>query len=220
MLTVALTGGIACGKSVVAKILEEKGCFVQSADLIAHELLNPGTPAWEEVAAHFGPGVLNPDKTVNRGKLGSIVFADEKELRRLNAIIHPRVLEKEEDAIRDLESKGRTGIYVSEAALTIEAGFQKRFDKIVVVFCAEDVQIQRLMARDGIGRPEALRKIRSQMPVRQKLEYADYTVDTSGPLAETVEQAERLFAQLSQDALLKKKTRSRGAARRGRTLPR
>lgn len=213
MLTVALTGGIACGKSVVAKILEEKGCFVQSADQIAHELLNPGAPAWEEVVAHFGTGILNADKTVNRGKLGSIVFADEKERRRLNAIIHPRVLEKEEEAIRDLESKGRTGIYVSEAALTIEAGFQKHFDKIVVVFCAKDVQVQRLMARDGIARPEALRKIRSQMPVRLKLGYADYAVDTSGTLAETVEQAKRLFAQLSQDAVLKKKTKARGVDR-------
>ncbi len=213
MLRVALTGGIACGKSVVAGLLREKGCFVQSADEAAHEVMAPGRPAWRKIVSRFGPGVLRPDRTIDRSRLGRIVFSDPEARRFLNALVHPLVMAGKKRLMARLEREGRTKIYVSEAALTIEAGYGRFFDKIVVVHCRDGVQLRRLMARDGIGRAEALRKIGAQMPLAEKLRHADYAVDTTGSLRNTLEQTERLYAALLLDAELKdaaaKKRRTR-----------
>jgi len=205
VLLVALTGGIACGKSIISDLLREKGCFVHSADRTAHELLSPGTSVWRAVADHFGPGVLREDGTIDRAKLGAIIFADEKERAFLNGLVHPVVLERIKETVARLENEGRHTIFVSEAALIIEAGFARFYDKIIVAHCGRDVQIQRLMGRDGISRGEALAKIRSQMGQDEKLKCADYIIDTSGTLAETIEQTERVYAQLVLDSELKLK---------------
>ncbi|MEN6560430.1 MAG: dephospho-CoA kinase [Acidobacteriota bacterium] len=203
VLRVALTGGIACGKSVVARLLAEKGCLLYSADQAAHELMRPGRPAWKKVVARFGPGILRPDRTIDRSVLGTLVFGDAAARRALDRIVHPLVLADQDKAVRRLERRGRAAIFVVEAALTIEAGYARHFDRVVVVHCRKADQVRRLRERDGIGRAAALRRIGSQMPVREKLRYADYAVDTSGTLAETVERTERLFAELSRDAELK-----------------
>jgi dephospho-CoA kinase len=203
VLLVALTGGIACGKSVIGRLLLEKGCFVHSADSAARELMSPGTKVWRAVADHFGPGVLREDRTIDRAKLGAIIFSDDKERAFLNGLVHPLVLERIKEIVARLEKEGRHTIFVSEAALVVEAGFARVYDKIIVAHCGKDVQVRRLMERDGIGRGEALNKVRSQLGQEEKLKHADYTIDTSGTLAETIEQTERVYAQLVQDSELK-----------------
>ena len=203
MLLVALTGGIACGKSVIGRLFVEKGCFVHSADTAARELMSPGTKVWRAVADHFGSGVLREDGTIDRAKLGAIIFSEEKERAFLNGLVHPRVLERIRETVARLEKEGRHTIFVSEAALVVEAGFARFFDKIIVAHCGRDVQVRRLMEREGIDREEALNKVRSQMGQEEKLKHADYTIDTSGTLAETIDQTERVYAQLVQDSELK-----------------
>jgi dephospho-CoA kinase len=203
VLIVSLTGGIATGKSVVSKILQELGCYIHSADRVAHKLMEPDQPAWKKIVAHFGTEILNADKTISRAMLGAIAFRDEKERLYLNRLIHPLVLEKKKEVIAQLQKEGHYKIFISEAALTLEAGFAHFFDKIIVVYCRPGIQVQRLMERDRISREEALRKIKAQMPMKKKLKFADYIIDTSGSLPETVEQTERVFRQLMQDPDLK-----------------
>jgi dephospho-CoA kinase len=194
-----LTGGIACGKSVVARLLEEKGCFVHSADKAAHEQMAPGRPAYKKIVARFGRGILRADGTIDRARLGPIVFSDPAARRFLDGLIHPLVLAEQEKAVRRLEREGRVQIFVSEAALTVEAGYAGLFDRVVVVHCAEAEQVRRLSLRDGVDEETARRKISAQMPQKEKLKHADYALDTSGTLAETVERTERLYAQLIRD---------------------
>ena len=203
MLTVALTGGIACGKSVVATILREKGCCLHSADRSAHELMAPDGAAYAPVVARFGNGILAADGTIDRKKLGAIVFADPAARAALDSIVHPRVLDRVREVAAEQRRIGRCRIFVSEAALVFEAGFAPFFDRIVVVSCREDVRLARLMARDGIGRDEALRKIGSQLPQAEKTGRADYVIDASGTLAETVDRTERVYAMLVRDEELK-----------------
>ncbi len=202
MLTVALTGGIACGKSVVAGILRENGCFVHSADLTARELMAPGTGAWQAMVEHFGRDILGPDGAIDRRRLGSIVFTDAAERSFLDALVHPLVLARIRELVAEEKRLGRHRIFVSEAALVFEAGFAPFFDRIVVVTCREDVRLARLMARDGIGRDEALRRIGAQMPQEEKAVRADHVIDASGTLAETVERTERVYALLVMDEAL------------------
>lgn len=203
MLRVALTGGIGCGKSVVSRILRAKGCVVHSADEAAHAFMSPGRPAWKKIVARFGRAILRADQTVDRGRLGRIVFSDPDARRFMNALIHPLVLAEEKRLMARLEREGRARIFVSEAALTIEAGSASLFDKVIVVHCPEAFQVRRLMDRDGIGEEEARRKVGTQMPTVEKLRHADYAIDTSGSLEETVEQTEKVYAELLQDAELK-----------------
>lgn len=199
VLTVALTGGIATGKSVVAGVLRRRGCFVESADLVARGLMNPGRKAWREAVAHFGPSILNPDRTINRPKLAAIIFADEAERRFLNSIVHPLVMAGKRRTVRKLEKLGRRRIFVSEAALTVEAGLAGFFDKVIVTDCPVELQVRRLMARDGLKRPDALRRIRAQMPRAARLRQADYIVDASGTQERTIEQAEEVASRLRED---------------------
>lgn len=199
MLVVSLTGGIATGKSVVAEVFRSLGCYVQNADRTAHQLMEPGKPAWKEIVAHFGKGILNKDQSINRSRLGAVVFADEKERGFLNTVLHPRVMEKKKETVCRLRKEGQYKIFISEAALTFEAGFAAFFDRIVVVYCQREVQIKRLMERDKITREVAERKIESQMSSDEKVRRADYTIDSSGTLAQTVEQTERVFRYLIWD---------------------
>ena len=216
ILTVALTGGIATGKSVIAGVLAGHNCFIHSADQAAHDLMLPGRPAWSRIVARFGKGILDPDQKVNRKKLGGIVFSSEADRRFLNRLLHPLVLEKKKQAVRKLERLGSPKIFVSEAALTIESGFASFFDKIVLAYCPEQMQVERMMKRDRISRNVAWAKIRSQMRLAEKIRHADYLIDTSGTVAETRAQAERLYHSLLGDFREKQvrleKRRPRGAS--------
>jgi dephospho-CoA kinase len=206
MLIVALTGGIASGKSVVAEVLEDLGCYIHHADKIAHDLMEPEKPAWKKIVAHFGKKILNEDKTINRSRLGKIIFSDEKERRFLNELIHPLVLEKKKEVSSRLEKKGHYNIFISEAALTIEAGFADFFDKIIMTYCKKEVQKKRLMERDGISRKQTMKIIKSQMQPQEKMKYADYIIDTSSSLQSTVEQTERVYRNLTIDYEMKDAT--------------
>jgi dephospho-CoA kinase len=208
MLIVALTGGIATGKSVVARLLKSRGCFIFEADKIAHVLMEPDQPAWHKILKHFGPGILNADRTIDRSRLGDIVFGDEAERQALNGLIHPLVLEHQRAIVLALNKEGRARIFVSEAALVYEAGFARHFDKVVVVWCQPRLQLQRLMDRDNIGKEEAWRKIQSQMDLEEKKKMADYLIDTSGTMADTAHLTEVVYKSLSRDYEL-------GGTRRG-----
>lgn len=199
MLLAALTGGIATGKSICADIFENLGCYIHHADQVAHELLLPHTPIWEKIKSRYSSDILNPDQTIDRKKLAEFLFASEDERKYLNSLIHPQVLQKKKMTIRSVKKKGTFPIFISEAALTIESGFQQMFDKIIVTRCPQDIQIERLCSRDQITREKAQQKIDAQMPTEEKIKYADYIIDTSGTLQETVDQTETTYRYLMQD---------------------
>jgi dephospho-CoA kinase len=169
--------------------------------------MRPRRTAWKKVVAHFGSGILRADRTIDRAALGRLVFSDPAARRFMDRLVHPLVLADQERTVRRLEREGLVRIFVVEAALIVEAGYGRHFDRVVVVHCRKAEQVRRLRERDGTGPAAALRKIGAQMPVRDKLKHADYAVDTSGTLAGTVEQTVRLYAQLVRDAEIKK-TRS------------
>ncbi|MFQ5791333.1 MAG: dephospho-CoA kinase [Acidobacteriota bacterium] len=195
MLKVGLTGGIASGKSVVRKLLAERGAFTVDADAVVHELLGPGTELSHRVAEEFGREVMRRDGSVDRKKLGAVVFADRVARERLNRLVHPRVIAEEKRLLAQAEGRGEK-VAVVDAALMIESGTYRDYDCLVVVSCSRSLQVQRLVARDGISSAEAERRIDAQLPVEEKKQYADYVVDTSGPLAETERQVEEIWKEL------------------------
>jgi len=185
MLRVGLTGSIAVGKSCVVAVLKELGCVVFDADKVAHTVMEPGHPAYADIVRDFGRDVLAPDGSIDRTKLGAIVFSDHDRRQRLNEIVHPRVKEEQDRLLREAEAAEPNGIAVVDAALMIESGGYKRFDKLIVVYCERETQVRRLMARNGISREEAERRISAQMPSEEKRRYADYEIDTSGTFEDT-----------------------------------
>jgi dephospho-CoA kinase len=199
MLLVALTGSIATGKTVVAAIFKELGCYVSSSDTIAHELILPHNPAWKKIISRFGNKILNKDQTINRKKLGKLIFLNNKDRQFLNSLLHPLVMERKKIIIQSLKKEKKYRIFISEAALTIEAGLTDFFDKIIVTYCRSATQLQRLQKRDDISRKEALSKISSQMPQKDKIKVADYIINTSGNLRKTIEETEQVYRYLLQD---------------------
>jgi len=198
MLKVGLTGSIAVGKSFVIAVLQELGCVVFDADKIAHSVMEPQQPAYEDIVREFGGGVLSADGTIDRAKLGAIVFADTQRRQRLNEIVHPRVIEKQNHLLAEAEAANPNGTAIIDAALMIESGGYKRFDKLIVVFCDRETQIERLMHRNQINRDDAERRIAAQMPSEEKRKYADYEIDTSGTKEETIERTKRVFEKLQE----------------------
>lgn len=195
MLKVGLTGGIACGKTVVRRRLEERGIPTLDADAVVHRLLQSGTDVTREIAEIFGDAVIAPDGSVDRKALAVIVFNDEEALRKLNAVVHPAVWREIQRFFEERE-KASDPVAVVDAALMIETGSFRRYDRVVVVHCLPELQLDRLMARDGLSREDALRRIRSQMPIEEKRPFADFLVDTSGSIEETLKQADDLASHL------------------------
>lgn len=199
MLRLGLTGGIASGKSAVAGMLRELGFHVLDADGLGHTLMEPGTRAYVEIVREFGAGVTGVDGRIDRGKLGAVVFADQGKLERLNAILHPRVSEEIVRQFGEWEKSGVQDAVFVEAALLVEAGYQKNLDGLVVVWCRPEQQLERLMAR-GLSEAEARRRIAAQMPAEEKLKYATEKIDCSGSIEETRRQVGELAAKLRQGA--------------------
>jgi len=197
MLKVGLTGSIAVGKSYALSVLAELGCATFDADKIAHLVMEPGSPAFNDVLHEFGEGVLAADGSIDRKTLGTIVFADEPRRKRLNEIVHPRVIEEQNRLLGDAEARNPNGIAVIDAALMIESGGYKRFDKLIVVYCDRDTQIGRLMRRTGIAREAAEQRLAAQMSSEDKLRYADYRINTEG----TFEETRRLVIDVHADLL-------------------
>jgi dephospho-CoA kinase len=196
MLKVGLTGSIAVGKSYVCDVLRDLGAFVIDADQTAREVVAPDTTGWQLIIERFGSNILLPNKEIDRGKLGAIVFADETKRRILNSIVHPLVIETQDAWMRAREAESSDGIAVIDAALMIESGGYRRFDKIIVVWCDAAIQLQRLMTRNNLSEPEALNRIKAQMPQEEKKHYADYTIDTSEGFDATREQTIAIFERL------------------------
>ena len=197
MLKVGLTGSIAVGKTFVDDVFRELGVPVLDADQVARDVVAPATVGLRRVVEEFGESVLTADGKLDRPKLGSIVFNDEEKRLKLNSIIHPLVFEVQDAWLKECEAETPDGIAIVDAALMIEAGGYKRFDKLVVVWCEPDLQLQRLMARDGLSREDAERRIASQMPQDEKKSYADHLIDTSGGFDATRQQVADVFAELS-----------------------
>jgi dephospho-CoA kinase len=195
VLRVGLTGGIASGKSLVLRGLAAAGLHTLDLDAVAHLVTAPGGAAHREVVEAFGPGILLPDGSIDRRALGSIVFEDPGARSTLNAIVHPRVREEEARRVAAVSSRAGTA-FVTDAALLVEAGLHLRFDRLVVVYCPADLQLARLMRREGLDEAAARARLASQMPPEEKRRYGHSVIDSSGPVEETERAAARLAEEL------------------------
>ena len=177
MILVGLTGGVATGKSTVAKMFKRCGAVVIDADQLAHDVVKPGKPAWLEIVKTFGRAVLNPDRTLNRRELGAVVFGSRTKLRQLEQIIHPRVAREQARLTKQAARKDPHAVVIYDVPLLFEAGIDKRVDHTIVVTANRETQIARLKKRNGLSRAEAIRRIRSQMPLAKKIQRADHVLN-------------------------------------------
>lgn len=199
MLLVGLTGGVASGKSTVAAMLRRPGVHLIDADLIARDIVAPGMPALAAIRARFGPAVLQPDGSLDRARLGRLVFADAAQREDLNRLTHPYILAAENERIAAIQKTDPTAIVLLDAALLIEARAYQRVERLIVVWVDHATQVQRLMARDGLGAAAAEQRIAAQMPLNEKLTYADYLIDNRGDRAATQAQVEQLWTLLQRE---------------------
>ncbi|KAG1731946.1 dephospho-CoA kinase-domain-containing protein [Suillus lakei] len=199
MLVVGLTGGIATGKSTVSSILKSRQVPVIDADVLAREVVQPGTKGLSQIVAYFGSEVLLPDATLDRKKLGAIIFNNEAKRKKLNSIIHPAVSRAILFNVFWCWLRGKK-LCVVDVPLLIEGGLWKWMGKVVVVYCSADIQLQRLMKRDNSSREDALARLNSQLPIAQKVEYADIVVDNSGSLEDLKQQIHSCLVKLERKA--------------------
>jgi len=198
-LLVGLTGGIATGKSTVSEILRRLGCEIIDADQLARDVVEPEQPAWKQILEEFGRGVVTAAGTLDRKKLGAIVFADPERRKRLEAITHPAIRARFQARLDELAAQGFAGIVVFDAPVMIESGNYKNMDRLVVVVTDDATQAARLQERDGTDEAEGRRKIASQMPLAEKAKLADYVIDNSGAREATAAEVRRVFAALMAD---------------------
>jgi|SRR5580658_426982 dephospho-CoA kinase len=206
MLRVGLTGGIASGKSVVGEMLVALGAHLVQADRIAHELMLPGQPVYNEVVRHFGGGILNPDLSVNRAKLAEAAFgpasssAASSRIQELNRIVHPAVIRSQEEWMEEMGRQDPNAVAVVEAALILEAGAAKGFDRLIVVTCDDEHRVARFAARQKLDLDaackEVARRMAAQLPEAEKIKAADYVIDNSGSLDQTREQVGQVWEKL------------------------
>ena len=200
MLRVGLTGSIGVGKSFVGSVFVELGCRLLDADDTAREVVLPATEGLKQIVEEFGPEVLQSDGTLDRKELSSIIFADQEKRQRLNAMLHPRIIERQDEILDGWEAANPDEIAIVDAALMIESGGYQRFDKLIVVHCRPEVQLERLMLRDGLSLEEARKRIDSQMPQSEKQKFADYLIDTSDGFELTRQRTREVYNQLSRIA--------------------
>lgn len=199
MLRVGLTGGVACGKSTVAKMFAELGATIVDADAIAHELYRPGHEVFQELVRHFGPEILRPDGELDRAKLAALVF-DGGRVEELNKIVHPAVIRQQDQWMRSLGEKDPYAVAIVEAALILEAGVKDRFDRIMVVTCKPEQKVTRFAQRTGMSedaaRADVERRTKAQMSDEEKARRADFVIDNSGSVEETRHQVQRIYSEL------------------------
>jgi dephospho-CoA kinase len=196
MLRVGLTGGLASGKSFVGHQLAALGCLLIEADELGHQVLEPGGEAYAPVVAEFGREILTPDGAIDRRKLASIVFHQPERLEKLNSLVHPPVRARTRQLIDEFAQREPNGIAVIEAAILVETGSWRSYDRLIVAVCSEEQQIERAMARDRLTREAVLDRLSRQMPLADKVKYADYVIDTSGTKQRTIEQTRNVYASL------------------------
>ena len=208
MLRVGLTGGIASGKSVVGEIFVSQGAELIEADRIAHELMQPGQDVYAEVVRRFGMEILNPDGTVNRAKLAEAAFGraekGKSRIQELNAIVHPAVLARQKQWMDEAGQRDPKAVAIVEAALLLEAGAKKQFQRLIVVTCSEEQRVERFAARLKIdldaARKEVARRMAAQWPDEKKVAAADHVIDNSGSLDATAQQVRMLYQKLKEEA--------------------
>ncbi|MDE0262202.1 MAG: dephospho-CoA kinase [Bryobacterales bacterium] len=200
MLRVGLTGGLASGKSFAASEFERLGCVVLQADRLGHAILAEDAVALGQVTAAFGEQVLGADGAIDRKALARVVFASKDELERLNAIVHPRVFERVEDFFRRTAQRDPDAVALVEAAIMVETGSYRRYDRLVLAACPREAQIDRFVQREGATRAEAEARLGRQMPLDEKRKYADYVIDTGGSEARTLEQVREVYRHLRDEA--------------------
>lgn len=193
MTVIGLTGGVATGKSTVAKLFKLCGAIVIDADALARDMVQPEKPAWREIVARFGKSVLNPDRTINRHALGAIVFRHPTKRRMLERIIHPRVAREQKRLTREGRRKNPNAVVIYDVPLLFEAGIDKRVDKTIVVTTDQETQIARLKKRNGLTRADALRRIKSQMALAKKRRLADYVLEGTTELRSLAKSVRQLY---------------------------
>ena len=203
MLKVGLTGGIATGKSLVGGMFSDLGAHIIDADKIGHELMAPGEPVYDEIVKRFGAEILNPDKTVNRAKLAELAFDQRRpRIYELNSLLHPGIIQRYESRMEEIAEREPAAIVMLEAALLLEAGLRKRFDRIIVVSCKPQQRIERWEKRVHVdaeaARREVTRRMMAQAPQEAKIQAADYVIDNSGSIEDTRMQVENVFAELKE----------------------
>lgn len=191
-----LTGGIACGKTTLARFFCDLGAYIFDADRVGHEVIEPGRAAYQEVVKQFGREILDSAGRIDRRKLGPRVFADLRQLHRLNAIVHGEIIARVHELTEEQLKRDPHSVVIVDAALIFETGLEKTLRKIIVAWCRPEQQLERLMAKTGISRQEAESRIRAQMPVEEKRRRADYVIDCSGTLEESRGQVQALYPQL------------------------
>ena len=200
MLKVGLTGGLASGKSFVAQLFEDWGARVMHADKAGHAVLERDGEAYDDVVREFGDAILRADGSIDRKALGAIVFGDPEKLARLNALVHPHVFARQRVFFEQIERQEPAGIGVVEAAIMVETGSYKTYDRLVLAVCPPETQIQRFVEREGASEEEAKARMARQMPLAEKVPYADYVIDTSGSKADTVSRAREVWDKLKEEA--------------------
>ncbi len=196
MLKVGLTGGLACGKTFVGEALAGFGCLLIQADVLGHEALEPGGEVYPMVVQEFGKEILAADGHIDRAALAARVFHSPEQLARLNALVHPWVVRKEESLVEEFSHKNPKGIAIVEAAILIETGSYRRFDRMILVTCPEDQQVTRALRRPGALESDVRARLSRQMPLAEKLKYADFVIDTSGEKEDTLRQTRAVFEAL------------------------
>lgn len=191
-----LTGSIAVGKSFVSGVLKELGCHVVDSDELARKVVEPGSEGLRRVVGAFGPKAVREDGTFDRAALSAIIFADEGKRALMNSILHPLIMAEQDALLNSWEQEDPRGVGVIDAALLVESGGYRRFDKIVVAHCRPEVQLERLMRRNNLSREDAMARVNAQLPQEEKLKHADFAVDTSGGFEETRARVREVYEQL------------------------
>ena len=196
MLRVGLTGGLASGKSLVGRALADLGCLLIQADELGRQVEEPGGEAYEGIVKEFGKEILTLQGAIDRRRLAALVFHEPERLKRLNALVHPPVKARERQLQEDFARRHPDGIAVTEAAILVETGTYREYDKLIVAVCRPEQQIERAMSRDGLTRKEVMDRVRRQMPLEEKRKHADYVIDTSGSKEDTLAQTRAVYNSL------------------------
>lgn len=196
MLKVGLTGGLACGKSFVGQALAGLGCHLIEADELGHEVLSPGGEAYADVVREFGPGILKADGSIDRKLLAAEVFDNPERLQKLNGLVHPHVFRRERELIEQYARNDPEGIVVVGAAILIETGSYKQYDRLILVECDEGLQIERALKRDHADAQEVRARLQRQMPLAEKRKFADFVINTSGSKEETLHRVREVYEAL------------------------
>ena len=200
-LLAGLTGGMGSGKTTVGKLFQSLGAYVLDADEISRSLVDFGKPAWQEIVDLLGNGIIKDDQTLDRRKIADIIFNDFGKKKALEAILHPRVMEEEQAIFKDILNDDPSALVIIDAALLIESENYRKVDKVIVIACDEETQLRRIMSKNTFSREDAQRRLQQQMPLQEKIKFADYVLHNDSGLSELEEKVEALYHQLKQLAV-------------------